>query len=105
MTYDGVESMNSAYRSSCTFIDSVTRAWIVTVFGCLGGALMIGICPFCSSLSVLYDELSYNSVSAPPSARPKHELHFQAARGGSDPRSPQGPGRDCAARWGRSSPS
>src|SRR2546429_6805553 len=66
MTYDGVESMNSAYRSSCTFTDSSTRAWIVTVFACLGGALMIGICPFCSSLSVLYYELSYNSVAAPP---------------------------------------
>src|SRR5882762_5714944 len=66
MTYDVEESMNSAYRSSCAFTDSSTRAWIVIVFGCLGGALMIAICPFCSSLAVLYYELSYNSVAAPP---------------------------------------
>src|SRR6267143_4100688 len=58
--------MNSAYRSSCAFTDSSTRAWIVIVFGCLGGALMIAICPFCSSLAVLYYELSYHSVAAPP---------------------------------------
>ena len=36
------------------------------------------------------------------SPRPKHELRSLAARGGSDPRSPKGSGRDCAARWGRS---
>src|SRR5438128_3089410 len=65
MTYDGVESMNSAYRSSCAFTDSSTRAWIVTVFGCLGGALMIAMLSFYSSLAVLYYGLSYNSVAAP----------------------------------------
>src|SRR5260370_9917556 len=64
MTYDVDESMNSAYRSSCAFTDSSTRAWIVTVFGCFGGALMIAILSFCSSLAVLYYELSYHSVSA-----------------------------------------
>ena len=67
--------MNSAYRSSCAFTDSSTRAWIVIVFGCLGGALMIAILSFYSSLAVLYYGLSYNSVAA-PSARPKHELRF-----------------------------
>src|SRR2546425_5631221 len=59
-------------------MDSSTRAWIVTVFGCLGGALMIGICPFCSSLSVLYDELSYNSVASLPFRAAKTRLRFPA---------------------------
>src|SRR5216683_4811756 len=35
--------MNFAYWSSCAFTDSSTRAWIVTDFGCLGGALMIAM--------------------------------------------------------------
>ena len=42
--------MNFAYWSSCVFTDSSTRAWIVTDFGCLGGALMIAMLSFCSSL-------------------------------------------------------
>src|SRR5437773_2198394 len=44
--------MNSAYRSSCAFTDSSTRAWIVIVFGCLGRALMIAMLSFYSSLAV-----------------------------------------------------
>src|SRR5882762_6867158 len=59
MTYDVDESMNSAYRSSCAFTDSSTRAWIVTDFGCLGGALMIAMLSLCSSLAVLSDIPSY----------------------------------------------
>src|SRR5258708_22042519 len=51
--------MNFAYGSRCVFTDSSTRAWIVTDFGCLGGALMIAMLPFCSSLTVLSDMLSY----------------------------------------------
>src|SRR6266446_7600807 len=42
--------MNFAYWSSCVFIDSSTRAWIVTDFGCLGGGLMIAMLSLCSSL-------------------------------------------------------
>lgn len=42
--------MNFAYWSSCTFTDSSTRAWIVTDFGCFGGALMIAMLSVCSSL-------------------------------------------------------
>src|ERR1700730_7956312 len=68
--------MNSAYRSNCAFTDSSTRAWIVTVFGCFGGALMIAIYSFYYSSSVLSYILSYNSVAALPSARPKHGLRF-----------------------------
>src|SRR5208337_3593276 len=44
--------MNFAYGSSCVFTDSSTRAWIVTDFGCLGGALMIAILCFSSSYLV-----------------------------------------------------
>src|SRR6266702_5483106 len=51
--------MNFAYWSSCVFTDFSTRAWIVTDFGCLGGALMIGMLCFCSSLTVLSDILYY----------------------------------------------
>src|SRR6266852_2095508 len=102
MTYDVDESMNSAYRSSCAFTDSSTRAWIVTDFGCLGGALMIAMLSFCSSFTVLSDKLSYKVSDFSSPARPKHELRLPAARGGSDPRSPKGSGRDFAARWGRS---
>src|SRR6266852_8489857 len=45
--------MNFAYWSSCAFTDSSTRAWIVTDFGCLGGALIIAMLSFCSSSLVL----------------------------------------------------
>jgi hypothetical protein len=41
--------MNCAYRSSCIFTESSTRAWIVTDFGCFGGALMIAMLRFSSS--------------------------------------------------------
>src|SRR5713226_4904751 len=51
--------MNFAYWSRCSFTDSSTRAWIVTDFGCLGGALMIAMRSFCSSSSVLFYILSY----------------------------------------------
>src|SRR6266446_7170869 len=51
--------MNIAYRSSCAFTDSSTRACIVTDFGCLGGALMIAMLSLCSSFTVLYYMLSY----------------------------------------------
>src|SRR6266852_3761189 len=40
-------------------MDSSTRAWIVTDFGCLGGALMIAMLSFCSSFTVLSYILSY----------------------------------------------
>src|SRR5216683_6703192 len=53
--------MNFAYWSSCVFTDSSTRAWIVTDFGCLGGALMIAMLSFCSSLTVLSDTLCYKA--------------------------------------------
>ena len=44
--------MNSAYWSSCVFTDSSTLAWIVTDFGCFGGALMIAMLCFSSSYLV-----------------------------------------------------
>src|SRR5690349_4185001 len=81
---------------------SSTRAWIVTDFGCLGGALIIAIFPPSVLVRSLSDILSYRILLSSSSARPKHELRFLAARGGSDPRSPKGSGRDSAARWGRS---
>src|SRR5713226_5771748 len=63
-------------------MDSSTRAWIVTAFACLGGALMIGICPSCSSLAVLYCELSYNSVAAPlRAAKTRAAISQQLAAG------------------------
>ena len=37
--------MNFAYWSSCVLTDSSTRAWIVTDFGCLGGASALRCCP------------------------------------------------------------
>src|SRR6266699_2701505 len=51
--------MNFAYWSSWVFTDSSTRAWTVTDFGCLGGALMIAMLSFCSSFMVLSYILSY----------------------------------------------
>src|SRR6266480_5540731 len=51
--------MNFAYWSSCIFTDSSSRAWIVTDFGCLGGALMIAMLSPCSSFAVLSDILFY----------------------------------------------
>src|SRR6266481_1368135 len=96
--------MNIAYRSSCIFTDSSTRAWMVTDFGCLGGALMIAMLSFCPPLWFLSYILSYKFSDSLFPARPKHELRVPAARGGSDPRSPKGSGRDFAARWGRSRP-
>ena len=65
MTYDGVESMNFAYWSSCVFTDSSTRAWIVTAFGCLGGALMMAMFSFRSSSLVLAYMLSYKYGASP----------------------------------------
>src|SRR6266851_8275379 len=77
--------MNFAYWSSCVFTDSSTRAWIVTDLGCLGGALMIAICPFCSSLVILYYELSYNSVAAPYSRGQNTSCDFQQQEAGATP--------------------
>src|SRR5467141_3328426 len=94
--------MNFAYWSSYVFTDSSTRAWIVTDFGCLGGALIIAMLSRCSSFTVLSYILSYKVPDSLLAARPKQELRVPAARGGSDPRSPKGSGRDFAARWGRS---
>src|SRR5260370_36430824 len=51
--------MNFAYWSRCSFTDSSPRAWIVTDFSCLGGALMIAMRSFCSSSSVLSYILCY----------------------------------------------
>src|SRR5216683_4998696 len=53
--------MNFAYWSSCVFTDSSTRAWMVTDFGCLGGALMIAMLFLCSSSTVLSDTLCYKA--------------------------------------------
>src|SRR6266478_3958673 len=58
--------MNFAYWSSCVFTDSSTRAWIVTDFGCLGGALMIAMLSLCSSLTVLRYVLSYKGSDSLP---------------------------------------
>src|ERR1700687_4656335 len=85
MTYDVDESMNSAYRSSCAFTDSSTRAWIVTALGCLGGALMIALLSLWFSFAVLYYALSYNSVAAPRSSRAKHGLRFHSSLGRGGP--------------------
>src|SRR5882762_6203595 len=98
MTYDVEESMNSAYRSSCAFTDSSTRAWIVIVFGCLGGALMIAMLSLCSSFTVLSYILSYKSVAAPRSSRPKHGLRFLSSLRRECPPKPEGTGpRVCGA--------
>src|SRR6266849_7155322 len=51
--------MNFAYWSSCAFTDSSTRAWIVTDFGCLGGALMIAMLSLGCSFTVVSYMLSY----------------------------------------------
>ena len=85
MTYDVEESMNLPELSSWDFMDSSTRAWIVTVFGCLGGAFMIAICLFCSSLSVLYYELSYRSVVAPYPRGQNTSCAFQQQEAGVTP--------------------
>src|SRR5713226_3193626 len=66
-------------------MDSSTRAWIVTDLCCLGGALMIAICPFCSSLVILYYELSYNSVAAPYSRGQNTSCDFQQQEVGATP--------------------
>src|SRR4029077_9564155 len=75
----------------CIFTDSSTRAWMVTDLGCLGGALMIAMLSFVPPLRVC---LTYcvTRFLVPTPARPRHELRIPAARGGSDPRSPKGPG-------------
>jgi hypothetical protein len=97
--------MNSAYRSSCVFTDSSTRAWIVTVFGCLGGALMIAMLSFYSSLAVLYYGLSYNSVAAPPPRGQNTGCGFLQPEAGVTPEARRDRAAIFAARWGRSRPS
>src|SRR2546422_10928863 len=96
--------MNFAYWSSCVFTDSSTRAWIVTDFGCLGGALMIAMLSLCSSFTVLSHVLSYKVSDSLLLRGQNPSCVFLAARGGSDPRGPKRSGRDFAARWGRSRP-
>src|SRR5260370_23438604 len=102
MTWDGVESMHFAYWSSCVFTDSSTRAWIVTDFGCLGGALMIAMLSLCSSFAVLYYMLSYKVPDSLLLRGQNTSCGFQQQEAGVTPRSPKGSGRDFAARWGRS---
>src|SRR5229473_4351022 len=58
--------MNFAYWSSCVFTDSSTRAWIVTDFGCLGGALMIAMLSLCSSFTVVAYMPSYKVPDSLP---------------------------------------
>src|SRR6266436_8993693 len=77
--------MNCAYWSSCIFTDSSTRAWIVTDFGCLGGALMIAMLSPCSSFPVLSDILSYKSVAAPPPRGQNTSCVFQQQKAGVTP--------------------
>src|SRR6266404_2152691 len=77
--------MNFAYWSSCVFTDSSTRAWIVTDFGCLGGALMIAMLSPCSSFPVLSDILSYKSVAAPPPRGQNTSCVFQQQKAGVTP--------------------
>src|SRR6267143_3133539 len=90
--------MNFAYWSSYVFTDSSTRAWIVTDFGCLGGALMIAMLSLCSSFTVLSYILSYKSVAAPRSSRPKHGLRFLSSLRRECPPKPEGTGpRVCGA--------
>src|SRR6266404_8528101 len=89
--------MNFAYWSSCVFTDSSTRAWIVTDFGCLGGALMIAMLSPCSSFPVLSDILSYKSVAAPPPRGQNTSCVFQQQKAGVTPK-PEGTGpRFCGA--------
>src|SRR5713101_4358481 len=83
-------------------MDSSTRAWIVSVFGCFGGALMIAICPFLSSLAVLYYGLSYSSVATPHSRGQNTSCESQQHEAGVTPEARRDRGRDFAARWGRS---
>src|SRR6202022_2593635 len=49
--------MNFVYLSSCVFTHTSTRVWIVTDFGCLGGALMIAMFSPCSSFAVCLTSL------------------------------------------------
>src|SRR6266404_276360 len=77
--------MNFAYWSSCVFTDSSTRAWTVTDFGCLGGALMIAMLSFCSSFMVLSYILPYKSVAAPPLRGQNTSCAFQQQEAGVTP--------------------
>src|SRR6266576_1193376 len=69
--------MNFAYWSSCVFTDSSTRAWTVTDFGCLGGALMIAMPSFYSSFTVLSHMPSYKFADSPPLPDQKTRCAFQ----------------------------
>ena len=97
--------MNSAYRSSLFRTASSIRTCNVAVFGFVGGGLTSdNDYPPLSMRSCLQSCMRRRMQLCKQNsyARAKHELRFSAARGGSDPRSPQGPGREFAARWGRS---
>src|SRR5713101_3947288 len=102
MTYDELESMNFAYWSSCVFTDSSTRAWIVTDFGCLGGALMIAMLSFCSSLTVSSHMLSYKVADSLFLRGQNTSCVFQQEEAGVTPEARRDRGRNSAARWGRS---
>jgi hypothetical protein len=75
--------MNFAYRSSCIFTDSSTRAWIVANFGCFGGALMIAMLCFSSSYRLVLRS-ALRLAFSDSCKRPKHG-HASCVTGGSDP--------------------
>src|SRR2546429_4631023 len=77
--------MNFAYWSSCVFTDSSTRAWTVTDFGCLGGALMIAMLSLCSSFTVLSYILSYKFADSLFSRRQNTRCVFQQLEAGVTP--------------------
>src|SRR5216683_8034447 len=77
--------MNFAYWSSCVLTDSSTRAWIVTDFGCLGGALMIAMLSPSSSFAVLSDILSYEFSDSLPSRGQNTSYVFQQQEAGVTP--------------------
>jgi hypothetical protein len=64
---------------------SSTRAWIVTDFGCLGGALMIGMSCSQSSLGICLTARLTKPWNSLDSLRPKRELRFQQKEAGVTP--------------------
>ena len=97
--------MNSAYCSSLSLTSSSTRIWRLLTW--VAWVVLLPVASTRSPFGIRNCQTSclqakLHATVRRISARPKHELRFRAARGGSDPRSPEGPGRDFAARWGRS---
>jgi len=97
--------MNWAYKSSFCVTSSSIRTCKLAAFGFFGGGLTSdnelppsGIRSCIQSCMRRRMQLRMQKFSK----WAKHELRLPPARGGSDPRSPQGPGREFAARWGRS---